>query len=532
MIIQHFPYLLILSKYPVLQLLFALNNLFFASKLRIKKRRKSLKSIKSVFLTSILKIKLSYPMNMIKALLLTFFLPFSMLSAQKTTKINFKISGYTEGETVKLLGSFFDQNFLADTAKLSADGSVSFLDKEGFKEGIYYILTPDKNNFQFFIAGSENNFTLKTTKDNLVLGMTVEGSTENQLLYDNARYQTALEAKYNALSQQVRNFQPNTPQYAELSKQMQDLLTERDAKLLAMQKEHPNALFTKFKMAGQNPKIRMSYRPNGTLDSMATMVNYRMDWWNGVDFSDARLLRTPVFFTKLKRYITEFTAQHPDSLITASDYLLDKTLINKEVFNTTASWIASQYKPGLSKLMDGEAVYSHIVLKYFTEGNVEGISKEDLASTRKRATEMLPSLMGKIGQDVWGVDKDNKRRNLYSINATFKVVFIYNPDCEHCQEEAPRLRNVYDQWKGRGLEVFSLVANAKGRDEWQNFAKKYAVNWIDVWDPQLESRFHEKYFVDITPELYVLDKNNKIIGKNLKPEQLPQFFQDELKKMQ
>lgn len=470
-------------------------------------------------------------MNISKAFLLIFILPFSFLSAQKTTKINFKITGYTEGVTVKLLGSLFDQNYLADTAKLAADGSVSFINADGFKEGMYYLLTPDKNNFQFFIAGGEDNFTLKTSKDNLVLGMVVEGSTENQLLFDNARYQTALEAKYNSLNQQIRSLQPNTPQYAALSKQMQALLEDRDAQLQTLKQQHPNALFTKFKLAGQNPKIRMVYRQNGTLDSLATMKNYRIDWWNDVDFTDGRLMRTPVFFTKLKRYIQEFTVQHQDSLIASSDYLLDKTLANNDLFNAAASWIAGEYKPGTTKLMDGEAVYSHIVLKYFTPEKVQGVSKEDLESTRKRAAEMQPSLLGKVGQDVWGVDKNNQKQTLYSLKSTFKVVFIYNPDCEHCQHETPILRGVYDKWKPHGVEVFSLVANAKNREEWLNFQKKYDINWTDVYDPQLESRFHEKYFVDITPELYVLDKNNIIIGKNLKPAQLQELFESEFAKL-
>lgn len=468
---------------------------------------------------------------MTKALLLALLLPFSMLTAQQTTKFSVKISGYTEGATVKLLGVIFDQNYLADTAKITADGTATFANEQGFKDGLYYLLTPEKNNFQLFIVSGENNFTLKTSKDNLMLGMTVEGSLENQLLYDNIRYQVALEEKYNALSRQLNGIQPNTPQYSELSQQRQGLLDDRDTKLAALKQQYPNSLFVKFKVAGQNPKIRMVNRPNGTVDSLATMYNYRMDWWKDVDFADARLIRTPVFFTKLKKYIQDFTPQHQDSLIISSDYVIDKSLANREVFNATAPWIASIYKPGTSKLMDGEAVYSHIILKYFTADLIDGVSKEDLESTRKRAAEMQPSLLGKLGQDVWGVDKNNQRRTLHGINATFKAVFIYNPDCEHCQESAPKLREVYDQWKSRGLEVFSLVANAKGRDEWQNFAKKYGVNWIDVWDPQLESRFHEKYFVDITPELYILDKNNKIIAKNLKPEQLPEFLQQELAKM-
>ena len=469
-------------------------------------------------------------MNMTKALTVVLLFAASFLFAQKTTKFTVQISGYTEGATIKLLGVAFDQNFLADTAKLDAKGSATFVKAEGFKEGLYYLLTPDKNNFQFIIANGENDFTLKTSNDNLILGMSVDGSTENELLFTNIRYQVALEEKFNALSQQMGNIQPNTPQYLELNKQKQGLLDDRDTKLGALKQQHPNSLFVKFKLAGQNPKIKMAFRANGSIDSIATMYGYRMDWWNDVDFSDPRLIRTPVIFTKLKKYIQDFTPQHQDSLIAASDFIINKSLANREVFNTVASWIASIYKPGVTKLMDGEAVYSHIVLKYFTDQLIDGVSKEDLASTRKRAAEMQPSLLGKVGQDVWGVDKNNVRKTLYSINAAFKVIFIYNPDCEHCQEATPKLRTVYDQWKSQGVEVFSLVANAKSREEWLNFGKKYGINWTDVYDPQLESRFHEKYFVDITPEVYVLDKNNIIIGKNLKPEQLPEFFQEQFAK--
>ena len=87
-------------------------------------------------------------MNIIKIWAL-FLLPLT-LSAQQTkpltTKINFKISGYTEGAVVKLLGAYDDQNYLADTARLAADGKVSFVKTDGFKEGLYFILTPDKAN--------------------------------------------------------------------------------------------------------------------------------------------------------------------------------------------------------------------------------------------------------------------------------------------------------------------------------------------------------------------------------------------------
>ncbi|NJN33646.1 MAG: peroxiredoxin family protein [Saprospiraceae bacterium] len=163
----------------------------------------------------------------------------------------------------------------------------------------------------------------------------------------------------------------------------------------------------------------------------------------------------------MKKYIEELTPQQPDSIIKYADILLNKTLKNNELFKIASNWIGSKYKPGQTTLMDGEAVYSHLILKYFTPQNAEWIPAPDLASTRKRAEEMRVSLLGMVGQDVFGQNKEGQTRSLYALNAPYKVVYIYNPDCEHCQEETPRLRAVYDQWKTKGLEVFSIAANAK-----------------------------------------------------------------------
>jgi hypothetical protein len=75
----------------------------------------------------------------------------------------------------------------------------------------------------------------------------------------------------------------------------------------------------------------------------------------------------------------------------------------------------------------------------------------------------------------------------------------------------------------KGLSIFSIASMAE-REKWKNFRQKYGVNWIDVIDPQLESQYNLKYYIDITPEIYLLDKNNIIIAKNLKPEQIAEVL--------
>ena len=468
-------------------------------------------------------------MNIFKILLFVI-LSFSSLSAQKKIQFKVKIDGYTEG-VVQLVGIFSDENYLADTSKLSADGTVLFNKADGYQEGVFYLVMPDKANFQLLLANGEN-FSLRTRRGDLVNSMQVENSPENNLFFESLKFQAKIEGQFSANMERAKTLTFGTPQYNELKKANESLLNERETKLVDLKQNFPKSFFTKFKLAGQNPKLRYTFRSNGSLDSSQTMLNFRDDWWNDFDFTDERLLRTPVFFNKLKKYVMEILPQQPDTLVKYTDILIDKTLNNKPLFTTTSNWIAAQYKPGLTKLMDGEAVYSHIVLKYFTPERATWATAEDVANLRKSAAEMRVSLIGMVGQDVRAQNKNGQFKSIYGLNSAFTIVYIYNPDCEHCQEQTPTLQKVYNEWKSKGLGIFSIAANAKNREEWQHFANNFGVSWdSDVIDPQLASRFQEKYHIDNTPELYILDKNHVIIAKNLKPEQVPEILEKEMAKM-
>jgi peroxiredoxin len=470
-----------------------------------------------------------FPMSIFRIFLFAI-LSLSTSYAQKKLNLSFKVEG-VNGGTAKMVGIYADGNFMADTSVIAPDGSFSFNGgKEGYYEGFYYMVMPDNTNFPFLLANGEN-FSMKAKAGDYNNTMQVEGSLENKLFYENQKIQITTEQKFNAVSQRLKTLQKGTPQYLSTEKEMETILAERDNTITDLRKKHPTAFFTKFKLAGQNPKYRYEYKADGAMDTLKTLYNFRQDWWNDYDFTDERLVRSPVFFNKLKKYINEIVPQNPDTSIVYADFLIDKTLINKEYFKMIANWLALQYKPGTTKMMDGEAVYSHIILKYFTPERDDWDSPSDLIGIRKNAQDMRTSLIGMTGQDVRANNPNGVSKSLYDMKTPITILFIYNPDCEHCQKEAPEIRAFYDKWKSKGVGVFSIAANAKNKQEWLDFRAKYNVNWdTDVIDPQLTSRYHEKYFIDITPEIYVLDKNHKIIAKNLRPHQLDEVVEGELKK--
>jgi thiol-disulfide isomerase/thioredoxin len=456
------------------------------------------------------------------------------ISAQPVSKnqISLQIVDYTGGGgNFRLLGVFADQNFVADTSSMSATGYVHFERKSGapYKPGLYFLVLPDRNNVTVLLTETDQNVTLRTRASDLVGAMEVTGSPENELFFEFQRYQNQLEQQYNMLGQQLRS--ETNPQKAEmLAAQQSQLLEQRDQRIAELPSKYPNLFFPKFKIAGQNPKLPNFRKPNGNLDTLATAHYFRIHFWDGFDFSDGRLMRTPVFMNKMKRFMKDLTLQKPDSVIISTDFLLQKTLINKELFEFSANWIAIQYKPAKATMMDAERVYMHVVENYFTPERAFWSTAEELKNLREDFPKMRASLLGNLGQNVWGTAENGTRYALHDIKSQLKIVYIYSPDCEHCQEETPKLAAFYNEWRSRGVEIFSIASMAEV-GKWKDFRKKYGVNWAqDVIDPQLESQYHMKYHIDITPEIYLLDKNNIIIAKNLKPEQLAEVCEKALSK--
>jgi len=108
---------------------------------------------------------------------------------------------------------------------------------------------------------------------------------------------------------------------------------------------------------------------------------------------------------------------------------------------------------------------------------------------------------------------------LYDIKSDYLIVYLYNPDCEHCAIQTPLLVEWHKKWKSKGAEVYAIVLDTDDK-EWKDYvAAKGMEGFTNVFDPTNRS-IYAKYYVDITPEIYVLNKDRTIIGKNLKVNQI------------
>lgn len=439
--------------------------------------------------------------------------------------IRFEIRGYDSG-IAYLIGFFAENNFKIDSSDIVPEGIINFKRDTLYPEGYYYLYLPDQKVLPIML-GSDQKFSIRADIDDLQGSARVDGNIECELLFHNLQFEARQDPLFKSLEAKMKGMDQNSSGYKDLEKQAEKLVVIRKEHLDSIFTNYPGTLFTAFKRAGQNPDIKKVYDAKGKLDLNKQLVLYREEFWNGVDFDDDRLLHTPVIFNKLRRYIKELTPQQTDSIIKSASILIDQVLDYPAYFKFFANWIAINYESTKTTVMDPEAIFVHLVDNYFTNERAFWADSAEIYALQLRAHEMKASLIGREGPEVEAPDLNAQLQSTRQIKSPYLIIYLFNPDCEHCIEQTPKLVEFYRDWKNKGVEIYAIGVDTNDSD-WRGYVTKNELPWINVFDPTYKA-IYAKYYVDITPELYLLNPQRKIIAKNLKVSQVAEVIERDKK---
>lgn len=410
---------------------------------------------------------------------------------------------------VQIVGFYLDQNYVQDTT-VAQNGVITYKNPKGLPQGMFYFMLKTDQTIQV-IVDQDQTFEMTVAMNDIFNSMQVTGSTENELMYNTIKYEQTINPAIIKVTEELQGKTEGDPTYATLVNKRLELENQKRAYLKKLLDDNPTSLFANFKYSGQNPILRTDIPKN------KQVFQYRDDFWKDVNFSDRRLLRTPMIGTKLSRYFKELTIQHPDSIMASSHKLISLCKDKKEYLMVFVNWVMTTFEPGKSTLMDAESVFSQMAKAYFTHDLAYWSDSTEIAFIQKRAFEMSASLVGKEGPNVISTDQFGKTQELFSKKADYLVVYLFNPDCENCQKETPLLHDYYMKNKGK-VDVFAIAVDTEDK-LWKDYIRKNNLTWTNVYDPTNKS-IYGKYFVDHTPEMYLLNKQRKIIAKNLKTFQI------------
>ncbi|HOK60663.1 thioredoxin-like domain-containing protein [Tenuifilum sp.] len=455
---------------------------------------------------------------------------FASAFAQKNGyRIEVKIDGLTQGDL--LLGYHFgDKKYVKDTATVNSKGFAVFEGDTLLPGGIYLVILPEKNYFEVLVDKNQK-FSVATSKDNLLENLKFTNSSENEGFIKYQRFMIDMQKQSKELSEQLKESLSDSLK----ANAIRDKMNELNNKVLAywdeVEANYKGTLLAAIIKAMRNveaPKHNIA-KDTPKYDSLVWAHNYnynRYHFFDNIDFSDARLLRTPILESKINVYFDRVLLPMPDSIIPAAIELIEKAKANKEMFQYILSTLTNKFQTSERMGMDG--VFVAVAEKYYLGGQAWWADQKLLDKIAERVKAIKPNIIGNIAPDLWLPNPNGKYYRLSDVNAKVTVAYFWDPDCSHCKKVTPELKKVYEKYKGKGFEVFAVYTQGD-QPKWMEYIKANELTWINVWDPTFSSNFRNLYDIYATPVIYVLDKNKKILAKRISVETLEKILEEELK---
>ncbi len=442
--------------------------------------------------------------------------------------IKFKIKGAFKDSNYYLANYYGDKQYIQDTAKLDANGLIVFSGKEKLNGGIYLLVLPKKKYFDFLVDTKSQDFTLETDTVDFAKTMKVKGSDDNKYFYDYLNFIATKQREVEPLRELRQKTKNNNDSIKMLTEKTSKIDMEVKTYKLNFIKEHPKSLLAQIFNGMSEPEVpEAPILSNGRPDSTFAYRYMRTHYWDGYDFSDERLLRTPILFNKMKHFMEKMTYQMPDSINASSDELIEKARANKEVFKYVVYWLTYTYET--SPIMGMDAVFVHLAEKYYMTKQAWWVDSTQNAKITQRAMTLKPLLIDKYAPNLTLKDSLLKDVTLYDVRKKFTILYFWDYGCSHCKKVTPKLLEWYHTVKEKGVEVFAVGTEADAL-EWKKYIRENKLDWINVYDPYYQTNFKKTYDIYSTPVIYVLDENKKIIAKRLDVDQLDGLIEHMLKK--
>jgi thiol-disulfide isomerase/thioredoxin len=418
-----------------------------------------------------------------------------------------------------------DKQYIKDTLKLDRTGHAVVHGKETLPQGIYMIVLPGRKYFEILMS-SDQHFGLTCSYMDYFNTLKFTGSDENSAFIEYQKKWVIMQQRAGDIVKRIQNNKLNNDSLKIL--RSMEKLQEENMKsylksVIATNNGNLLAILVKAMLPVEVPEFSV---PIGFAnpDSVKWVRNYNYNkdhFFDNLDLTDERLLRTPILYGRLNAFFTNVLIQSPDTLNKEIEKLIKRCSSDYKVYQFVAVFLFNHFRE--SEIMGQDAVLVKIADDIYLSGKADWVTKEFKDDLRKQIDLIRPNLIGKKAENIVMDSFKGLFVSLYDVEKEFTILYFWEPDCGHCKEATPKLKAYYDKPKNYSLEVFAICTTSD-KTKWTKYIEDNKLTWINGWDPQRSSHFDFYYNVQSTPTVYILDKNKKIIAKKLAVEEIGPFI--------
>lgn len=464
-------------------------------------------------------------------------------------KVNFK---GCKDSMVYLVKYTWDQQYLVDTCKKLKNGQIQFKGKKDLDKGVYVLVSQSNSIYFDFFINENQKFSISTDISDVVNSLKVTANKENEEFFKYIKFITNKNQDFGKVSAQTigKTKEDSSKFMNEKIKELNIDVKKFDSDFMTKNKN--TYLYDVLNLKTEKEPIEIPKAKNGRPDSIFQYYYYKNHFFDGINFKDERIIRTPFFDDRVKKYFDNVILQHPDTLNKEIDFVLGKCEENNLVYNLLIGYFT--YKFEQSKIMGFDKVFVHLADKYILPGRSSSVySEETVKKIRERVDIMRNLLLDSKVSDLLMIDsiygkqvrkmgfdtasssksitdlyyKNLEKltpmfKSLYSVNAKYTILIFWAVDCGHCKTEIPILNTGLKSLKGKiDVKVYAVQTKDELFNDWKKFIVENKLNdFVNVFDPIHLNNLKERFDIYSTPVIYILDRDKKIKAKRLSADQV------------
>ena len=457
---------------------------------------------------------------------------------------------------VYLVKYTWDKQYVVDTCKKIKNEQVVFKGNKALEQGVYILVSQASSvYFEFFVTDAQK-FSITGEASEPTAKLKVKGSKDNELFFGYLAYVAAKNKEFGEVMAQTAG-KSRADSTSFVQGKIKDFMAsakQYDADFMI--KTKGSFVYDFMNLKTEKEPASIPKASNGRPDSLYSYYYYKNHYFEGVDFKDERIVRTPLFDDRVKNYFERVIVNHPDTVIREIDLMLAKCTPNSMVYNQLIGYFTYKYEQ--SKIIGFDKVFVHLADQYILPGKAKGVYTEETTSKIKERVDIMRNLlldakvadlymidtaMGgvvrKMGFDTASSSKSvtdlyyknmdklsPMYKTLYSLKSKYTVLIFWAADCGHCQTEVPKLHENLKTIQGSiDFKVFAVQTKDELYQSWKKFIiEKKLSDFIHVFDPVHINNLKERFDIYSTPVIYILDKDKKIKAKRLGAEQVVDFL--------
>lgn len=136
--------------------------------------------------------------------------------------------------------------------------------------------------------------------------------------------------------------------------------------------------------------------------------------------------------------------------------------------------------------------------------------------------KLATSAPGQLAPDFTLPNPEGEPVSLSSLRGKYVMIDFWAAWCGPCRKENPNVVRMYHRFKDKGFEILGVSLD-QSKDKWVKAIADDQLPWVQVSDLQgWQSSAAQLYNIEAIPHTVLLDKEGKIIARNLRGAELEQ----------